>query len=96
MALSRSEFIADKYGVRVSSEVQMEDGKIQFCVDRAEVYELKLFVENTGQEVVHFTYYTALHWLQCFTLEDSQKVTRNNPLCLEPREYKGQYDILSI
>ncbi|XP_067269748.1 putative helicase mov-10-B.1 [Pseudorasbora parva] len=82
----RSMFIADKHGVRVFSELQIEDGKIQLYVDREEVYELKLFVENTGQEAVHFTYYGALHWLQCFTLEDSRKVTRNNPLRLEPRE----------
>uniref|UniRef100_A0A673H546 RNA helicase n=1 Tax=Sinocyclocheilus rhinocerous TaxID=307959 RepID=A0A673H546_9TELE len=82
----RSFFITDKYGVQVSSELCMEDGKIQIGVDRAEVYELKLFVENTGQEAVYFTYYTSLHWLQYFTLEDSRRVTRNNPLCLEPRE----------
>uniref|UniRef100_A0A671PPN9 RNA helicase n=1 Tax=Sinocyclocheilus anshuiensis TaxID=1608454 RepID=A0A671PPN9_9TELE len=82
----RSFFITDKYGVQVSSELCMEDGKIQICVDRAEVYELKLFVENTGQEAVYFTYYTSLHWLQYFTLEDSRRVTRNNPHRLEPRE----------
>ncbi|XP_077079161.1 putative helicase mov-10-B.2 isoform X1 [Siphateles boraxobius] len=82
----RSVFIADKHGVRLFSELQIEDGKIQLCVERAEVYELKLFVENTGQEAVYFTYYTALHWMQCFTLEDSSKVTRNNPLRLEPSE----------
>ncbi|KAG1973810.1 helicase MOV-10 [Pimephales promelas] len=82
----RSHFIADKNGVRVSSDLQIEDGKIQLSVERAEVYELKLFVENTGQEAVYFTYYTALHWQLCFTLEDRKKVTRNNELRLEPRE----------
>lgn len=82
----RSVFIADKNGVRVSSEMPMEDGKIQFSVNRAEVYELKLIVENTGQDVVFFTYYTALQWLPYYTLEDSERVTRNNPLRLEPRE----------
>uniref|UniRef100_A0A8C2FL44 RNA helicase n=1 Tax=Cyprinus carpio TaxID=7962 RepID=A0A8C2FL44_CYPCA len=79
-------FLTKIYGVRVSSGLRMEDGKIQICVDRAEVYELKMFVENTGQEAVYFTYYTALRWLQYFTLEDSRRVTRNNPLRLEPRE----------
>ncbi len=64
----------------------MESGKIQISVDRAEVYELKLFVENTGQDPVYFTYYTALHWLQYFTLVDSRRVTHNNPLRLEPRK----------
>ncbi|RXN36849.1 helicase mov-10 [Labeo rohita] len=82
----RSFFIADKHGVRVSSELYTEFGKIHMCVDQAEVYELKLFVENTGQDAVYFTYYTALHWLHCFTLEDSRKVTRSNPLRLEPCE----------
>ncbi|XP_077079162.1 putative helicase mov-10-B.2 isoform X2 [Siphateles boraxobius] len=87
----RSVFIADKHGVRLFSELQIEDGKIQLCVERAEVYELKLFVENTGQEAVYFTYYTALHWMQCFTLEDSSKVTRNNPLRLEPSK---KYEVI--
>ncbi|KAI7797623.1 putative helicase mov-10-B.1 [Triplophysa rosa] len=89
--VDRSEFIADKYGVRVFSEALTEDGTIQFFVDRAEVHELKLFVENTGQEVVYFTYYTALQWLQYFTLEDSKKVTRNNPLRLKPSE---RYEVI--
>ncbi|XP_051949735.1 putative helicase mov-10-B.2 isoform X2 [Xyrauchen texanus] len=85
-----SVFIADKHGVRVSSDREIIDGEIQINVDSAEVYMLKLFVENTGQEAVYFTYYTTLQWLQCFTLEDSKKVTRNNPLRLEPRE---QYEV---
>uniref|UniRef100_A0A8C2KR19 RNA helicase n=1 Tax=Cyprinus carpio TaxID=7962 RepID=A0A8C2KR19_CYPCA len=82
----RSVFIADKSGVRVSSELQTEDGMIQLFVEKEEIRELKLFVENTGQEAVYFTYYTALHWLQYFILEDSRRVTRNNPLRLEPCE----------
>ncbi|XP_043102725.1 putative helicase mov-10-B.1 [Puntigrus tetrazona] len=82
----RTVFIADKSGVRVSSELQTEDGMIQLFVEKAEIRELKLFVENTGQDAVYFTYYTALHWLQYFTLEDSRRVTRNNPLLLEPYE----------
>lgn len=82
----RSVFIADKSGVRVSSELQIQDGMIQLFVEKAEIRELKLFVENTGQEPVYFTYYTALHWLQHFTLKDSKRVTRNNPLRLEPCE----------
>uniref|UniRef100_A0A672R6G6 RNA helicase n=1 Tax=Sinocyclocheilus grahami TaxID=75366 RepID=A0A672R6G6_SINGR len=62
--LPRSVFISDKSGVRVSSELQIEDGMIQLFVEKAEICELKLFVENTGQDAVYFTYYTALHWLQ--------------------------------
>uniref|UniRef100_A0A673GKH1 RNA helicase n=1 Tax=Sinocyclocheilus rhinocerous TaxID=307959 RepID=A0A673GKH1_9TELE len=84
--LPRSVFISDKSGVRVSSELQIEDGMIQLFVEKAEICELKLIVENTSQDAVYFTYYTALHWLQYFTLEDSRRVTRNNPLRLEPCE----------
>uniref|UniRef100_A0A8C1SFP2 RNA helicase n=1 Tax=Cyprinus carpio TaxID=7962 RepID=A0A8C1SFP2_CYPCA len=82
----KSVFIADKGGVRVSSELQIEDGMIQLFVKKAEIHELKLFVENTGQAPVYFTYYSALHWIQYFILEDSRRVTRNNPLRLEPSE----------
>ncbi|XP_065103211.1 putative helicase mov-10-B.1 [Paramisgurnus dabryanus] len=90
-SVDRSVFIADKFGVRVSSEVQIEDGKIQICMDSSEEYELKLFVENTGQEVVKFTFYTLLRWLPCFSLEDSKKVTRNNPLHLQSSE---RYEVI--
>ncbi|XP_056319481.1 putative helicase mov-10-B.1 [Danio aesculapii] len=81
-----SVFFADKYGVRVSSELQIDDGKIQWCVEGAEVHELKLFVENTGQEAILFTCFSALHYLQYFTLYDSQRVTNDNPHRLEPNE----------
>lgn len=84
--LLRSVFFADKYGVRVSSELQIEDGKIHWCVEGAEVHELKLFVENTGQEAILFTCFSALHYLQYFTLVDSQRVTNDNPHRLEPSE----------
>ncbi|KAI5610195.1 putative helicase mov-10-B.2, partial [Silurus asotus] len=82
----RSEFVSDKNGIRVSSEIEMKDGKICFSVDNAEVYEWKLFIENTGQYVVDFNYYSPLHWINCFVFEDSRKVTRTNPLTLHPGE----------
>ncbi|TRY87279.1 hypothetical protein DNTS_028207 [Danionella cerebrum] len=82
----RSHFIADKCGVKLSSDLHVENGKVCICVDQAEVQELKFFVENTGQEAVFFTHYTALSWLQNFTFEDSKAVTPNNPLCLNSRE----------
>ncbi|KAB5567340.1 hypothetical protein PHYPO_G00231630 [Pangasianodon hypophthalmus] len=82
----RAEFVADKNGVRVSSEMEIVDGRLRLCVESAEVYEWKLFVENTGQYAVNFTYYSPLHWIHCFMFEDSKKVTRNNPLSLRPGE----------
>ena len=49
-----------------------------------QVYVVSLFVENKGSGPVHFTYYSALHWMNCFILEDEHKVTRANPLQLLP------------
>ncbi|XP_066500136.1 putative helicase mov-10-B.2 [Hoplias malabaricus] len=78
----RSEFVADKNGIHISSENEMVDGRIHICVEKAEVYEQRLFVENKGMSNIYFTYYSPLHWIQCFKFEDSQRVTRNNPLLL--------------
>lgn len=47
-------------------------------------YVLSLNVKNTGVKPVHFTYYTPLHWLRYFTLIDEHKVTKVNPLSLQP------------
>ncbi|KAM9475618.1 putative helicase mov-10-B.2 [Clarias gariepinus] len=86
LANERPEFVADKNGVRVSSEMEIVDGRMCFFVETAEVYEWKVFVENTGQDAVDFTYYSPLHWINCFVFEDSKKVTRSNPLSLRPGE----------
>ncbi|XP_017548982.1 putative helicase mov-10-B.2 [Pygocentrus nattereri] len=80
----RSEFVADKNGVHISSETEMVDGKVCFCVEREEVYEQKLFVENRGTDSVYFTYYSPLHWIHCFMFKDPERVTRSNPLHLSP------------
>ena len=45
---------------------------------------VRLCVRNAGTSVVYFTYYTLLNWLQDFTLEDEQRVTRARPLTLAP------------
>ncbi|KAL7828691.1 hypothetical protein SRHO_G00323250 [Serrasalmus rhombeus] len=82
----RSEFVADKNGIHISSETEMVDAKIYFCVEREEVYEQKLFVENRGTDSVYFTYYSPLHWIHCFMFEDPERVTRSNPLHLSPGE----------
>lgn len=85
----RLEFVADKHGVQVISEVDIVDGKMCMHVDSAEVHEWSVFIKNTGQHVVDFTYYSPLHWMQCFSFDDSQKVTRLKPLSLHPGENKS-------
>ncbi|XP_060788136.1 putative helicase mov-10-B.2 [Neoarius graeffei] len=87
----RLEFVADKNGVQISSEMEMVDGRMCLRVDSEMVYEWTVFIENTGQHVVDFTYYSPLHWIHCFVFEDSRKVTRNNPLRLYPGE---KYEVM--
>uniref|UniRef100_A0A8C4Z8N3 RNA helicase n=1 Tax=Gadus morhua TaxID=8049 RepID=A0A8C4Z8N3_GADMO len=74
----RTQFVSDKNGVFISSEHEGADRKICLC------HVVRLCVRNAGTSVVHFTYYTLLNWLQDFTLEDEQKVTRAHPLALAP------------
>ncbi|XP_068193715.1 putative helicase mov-10-B.2 isoform X2 [Antennarius striatus] len=79
----RDRFIADKNGVCISSDHQFENGKLCLSVDACE-YVVNLILENTGTKPVYFTYYTPLHWLKYFTLMDEFKVTKTNPLLLQP------------
>eukprot|EP00064_Thunnus_orientalis_P005544 superscaffoldBa00000547_g5558 len=81
---NRAQFISDKRGVRITSDPQFEDGKLCLCVENTYEYVVNLTVENTGTEPVYFTYYTPLHWLKYFTLNDERKVTKTNPLTLNP------------
>ncbi|XP_072537725.1 putative helicase mov-10-B.2 [Salminus brasiliensis] len=83
---NRSEFLADKNGVHVTSDIEMVNDKIHFFVDCKVVHEQKLFVENKGDSNVYFTYYSPLQWIHCFKFEDAERVTRNNPLLISPGE----------
>lgn len=58
--------------------------KLRFFFFFSEQCVVNLTVENTGTEPVYFTYYTPLHWLRYFTLMDKSKVTKANPLHLQP------------
>ncbi|XP_059904426.1 putative helicase mov-10-B.2 [Gadus macrocephalus] len=80
----KTQFVSDKNGVFISSEHEGADRKICLCVEDDNKHVVRLCVRNAGTSVVHFTYYTLLNWLQDFTLEDEQKVTRAHPLALAP------------
>ncbi|TSN76534.1 putative RNA helicase SDE3 [Bagarius yarrelli] len=82
----RSEFMADKNGVRVSSDIEFVDGEMHMHVDIKETRECTVFVENIGQQDVDFTYYTPLHRIEYFRFEDSGNVSREKPLRLRPGE----------
>ncbi|XP_035512110.1 putative helicase mov-10-B.1 [Morone saxatilis] len=85
----RTQFISDKNGIRIISDYEFENGKLCLHVDECECL-VKLKVENTGTAPVYFTHYTPLHWLKNFILMDEHKVTKTNPLCLQPGD---SYDI---
>uniref|UniRef100_A0AAX7VWM2 RNA helicase n=1 Tax=Astatotilapia calliptera TaxID=8154 RepID=A0AAX7VWM2_ASTCA len=70
-----------------SSVVQFHGGKVQFAVDRLrEPFVVRFHIVNKGTDNIHLTYYTALHRIRCFTLEDKRRVTRASPLFLCPGE----------
>ncbi|KAM4571551.1 putative helicase mov-10-B.1 [Fundulus diaphanus] len=79
-----SMFIADKHGIRITSDCPFEGGKLVLCVQDTYEYTVKLNVENTGTQPVYFTYYTPLHWLRYLSLRDENRVTKQNPLFLNP------------
>ncbi|CAK6951504.1 putative helicase mov-10-B.1 [Scomber scombrus] len=84
LKMDRAQFISDKHGVSIRSDHQFEDGKLCLCVETTSEYVVNLTVENTGTKPVHFTYYTPLHWLRYFSLNDERRVTKTNPLTLNP------------
>lgn len=81
----REELIADKRGIEITSTPKSEGGKVLFSVERLkEMFIVCFHIANKGSSCVYFTYYTALHKIRCFTLEDDHKLTRANPLPLWP------------
>ncbi|KAJ8260425.1 hypothetical protein GJAV_G00181950 [Gymnothorax javanicus] len=95
---NRSAFIEDKEGVVITSDHEMEDGRIRFSVEQLqEVYAVKMFIRNTGTAALNFTYYTALHRIRCFSLADEKRVTRACPLLLSPGEhYEVEVQFISL
>ncbi|KAI3369856.1 hypothetical protein L3Q82_024666, partial [Scortum barcoo] len=85
---NRKGLTADKGGIEITSDpAASAGGKVQFTVGHLrELFILKFHIVNKGPNCVHFTYYTALHKIRCFTLEDERRVTRACPLFLCPGE----------
>ncbi|KAM9859316.1 putative helicase mov-10-B.2 [Aulostomus maculatus] len=87
LKVNRKELTADKGGIEITSDPEASRGKVQFAVDRLkEPFLVKFHIVNKGTNCIHFTYYTALHRICCFTLEDERRVTRACPLFLCPGE----------
>ncbi|CAN9516081.1 unnamed protein product [Ophioblennius macclurei] len=85
MAQLKADWIqTETQSISITADSLIENGKLDICLENKRECVIKLRVENTGTESVFFTYYTLLHWLKCFALSDEQKVTRLNPLLLQP------------
>lgn len=81
----RTQSTADKGGIEITSDPGSGDDKLVFTVEHLkEVFVVRFHITNNGPECVYFTYYTALHKIRCFTLEDDRRVTRVDPLLLCP------------
>ncbi|XP_041709795.2 putative helicase mov-10-B.1 isoform X1 [Coregonus clupeaformis] len=87
----RAELISDRGGISITSDHVVVDGLIKFSLEsETEVYVVRLFLKNSSSSPLSFTYYSALHRMTCFNLQDMHKVTRNNPLQLGPGD---QYEV---
>ncbi|KAF3856633.1 hypothetical protein F7725_017356 [Dissostichus mawsoni] len=88
----RKKMTADKGGIQITSDPAAIGGKVQFTVERLkELFLIRFHIANKGTHCVNFTFYTALHNMHCFTLEDERRVTRACPLFLSPGE---SYEVL--
>ncbi|KAM9409052.1 putative helicase mov-10-B.1 [Pholidichthys leucotaenia] len=84
---NRKELIADKGGIEITSEPVALGGSIHFTMYQLrELFLVRFRIENKGTNCIHFTFYTALHRIRCFTLEDERRVNRASPLFLCPGE----------
>ncbi|XP_056886470.1 putative helicase mov-10-B.1 [Takifugu flavidus] len=84
---NRKTMTADKGNIEITSDPESVDGKVLFTVERLkEVFIVRFHITNKGPGFVYFTYYTALHKIRCFTLEDDRRLTRVSPLLLCPKE----------
>ncbi|XP_056219431.1 putative helicase mov-10-B.1 [Seriola aureovittata] len=87
LKVDRKKLTADKGGIEITSDPSASGGKVQFTVDRLrELFVIRFHIVNKGKNCIYFTYYTALHRIRCFTLEDERRVTRACPLFLCPGE----------
>ncbi|KAL4648422.1 putative helicase MOV-10 isoform X3 [Arapaima gigas] len=83
---NRSHYVTNKNGIEITSDHEMVDSNISFCVQSTEegAHVVKFYVHNTGTSTVFFTSYTVLQRIRCFKLRDAECVTRFKPLQLSP------------
>ncbi|TNN76493.1 putative helicase mov-10-B.1 [Liparis tanakae] len=92
LKMKRKKLTADKWGIVITSDPPAREGKIHFAVDHLrKSFALPFHIFNKGTHCIQFSFYTALHRIRCFTLEDEKCVGRASPLFLRPGE---SYDVV--
>lgn len=85
LILCRPQLISDKGGIEITSSPLSINGKVVLNIELLDtVYVVRFQIVNNGQKCIHFTFYTALHRIRCFTLVDERRVSRVSPLLLCP------------
>ncbi|XP_026778492.3 putative helicase mov-10-B.1 isoform X1 [Pangasianodon hypophthalmus] len=84
---NRPQLISDKGGIEITSSPVSRNGKVVINIELLDrVYVVRFQIVNKGQKCIHFTFYTALHRIRCFTLVSERRVSRVSPLLLCPGE----------
>ncbi|XP_066519855.1 putative helicase mov-10-B.1 isoform X2 [Hoplias malabaricus] len=87
LRVKRAELVSDKEGIKITSNPKSINGKVVFNINLTDrLYLVKFHIVNEGENCIHFSFYTALHRMRCFTLVDERRVTRVCPLLLCPGE----------
>ncbi|XP_023659848.1 putative helicase mov-10-B.1 isoform X3 [Paramormyrops kingsleyae] len=80
---NRKYFIANKEGIVITSDHEINNGKIKITTQSIQMtYVVKFFIQSNATDPVHFTLYTFLCRMCCFSLEDEKKVTPASPYLL--------------
>ncbi|XP_060775441.1 putative helicase mov-10-B.1 isoform X2 [Neoarius graeffei] len=84
---NRPQLISDKGSIEITSSPPSKNGKVVLNIELLDTVCVVTFqIVNKGQKCIHFTFYTALHKIRCFTLVDERRVSRVSPLLLCPGE----------
>ncbi|XP_072281879.1 helicase MOV-10 [Pyxicephalus adspersus] len=81
---NRQEFISDKNGIRITSEHDLNSGRIRFRLQSNEEKTISISIENTSPESVTFVQYKCLRRMKYFSLHDEHSVSATKPLQLDP------------
>ncbi|KAM4701901.1 helicase MOV-10 [Discoglossus pictus] len=81
---NRSQFIGEKNGISVTSDHDIDNGRIRFRLSLGEQIVFPIIIENRSNKTVIFQQYKELRRMRVFSFQDEHKVSKANPLTLNP------------